>query len=283
MAESLSLYTQQQIQYLYSTGVGTVAISRTLSIHRVTVQRWLKRNLVSLRKTSPHSHYNISYFSNYTPESCYWAGFFLADGCIRSDKDTVSLHLKGSDKDHLYKFSSAISAASGRVRTERNGSCRIDVSGMWYPKDLNQYFGITPRKSLTTTFPEQVPPEFWSSFIRGIFDGDGSVGLHSSIYGGTAMNFVGTLSLLTKLSIIFNTIVGVYLKGDHRLPRIQKKGNCCQLSYSGRNADKILSFIYEESSSETRLDRKYETWLRVRRTHFLHSQPVEKSCPNERL
>ena len=39
--------------------------------------------------------------------------------------------------------------------------------------DLRQ-LGVTPRKSLTITFPE-MPPDMVRHFIRGCWDGDGSV------------------------------------------------------------------------------------------------------------
>ena len=40
--------------------------------------------------------------------------------------------------------------------------------------------GCVPNKSLTVKFPteEQVPKEFLSSFILGLIDGDGSIGIY---------------------------------------------------------------------------------------------------------
>ena len=68
-------------------------------------------------------------------------------------------------------------------------------------EDLKK-LGCVENKSLILTFPteQQVPKEFVYDFIRGYFDGDGSI---TNCNGNYNLNFVGTKSFITTLSQYF--------------------------------------------------------------------------------
>jgi hypothetical protein len=95
--------------------------------------------------------------------------------------------------------------------------------------------GCTPKKSLTLTFPTntQVPSGMHKHFIRGYFDGDGSVGVYS--YKGKEpqirCSFEGTQSMLQGIQQVFlqeipgYTAVSVSKRVKQKSHVLQKGGN----------------------------------------------------------
>lgn len=121
-----------------------------------------------------------------TESKAYWLGFLYADGCV-TDQGVISLLLAGHEKGHLEKYKSALNAehpieerhdkmrAKGKVvRTQHNVKIRLHSKTM--AADLYR-LGVHPRKSFTLKFPtsDQVPSHLLHHFIRGYFDGDGSI------------------------------------------------------------------------------------------------------------
>lgn len=145
----------------------------------------------------------VKYYCDYdffetidTEAKAYWLGFIYADGCV-TDRGGVNILLAGYEKAHLEKYRQALNAEhpveerydtirdKGRpVRTQHNVKVRLHSKLM--VSHLAR-LGVAPRKSLTLTFPtsDQVPDHLVHHFVRGYFDGDGSIN-HSSkdIYGG---------------------------------------------------------------------------------------------------
>lgn len=261
MPKRISSDIEQQICEAYDSGTGVMRLAKQFVLHRATIQKTLIRNRVKLRKTSPYINtYDVKFFDTYTAETCYWAGFILADGCVRSDRDCVNIHLQSGDREHLVKFAKSIGFA-GQVEDDQKGkSCRISVAGKWFPNALRDQFSISSRKSLTSTFPVQVPSKHWAHLIRGIFDGDGSI---SYVYQADGriipiLSFIGTTALLGFLRKHFHTL-GVSLKSRNKYAPIvdhQTEG-IGYLSYSGKNAMLILDYLMKESAPSTRLDRKH--------------------------
>lgn len=232
---------------LYNDGIGTNEIARLLHLHRSTIQQWLKKSSIKLRKRSPSHHYNTHFFSAYTLESCYWAGFIMADGCIR--RTCIHIKLANKDRPHLQKFLDCI-----RSNYDINGTdyCTIDISGQWFLNDLANNFGITPRKTFTTTYPD-IPSNMDKHFIRGILDGDGCITRTTC----PSINFIGTEELMTTLTRKFQSL-GVRLKSGNEYPPFQRTNkNIGHIHYSGKNAKLILDWLYSESVPTLRLDRKY--------------------------
>ncbi|MFC3986479.1 hypothetical protein [Streptosporangium jomthongense] len=199
--------------------------------------------------------YDLGFFDHFTPESTYWAGFLAADGCVRSTRATVSLRLAAVDFNHVEKFRQAVHY-NGEVKIS-GSAAYLHVNGPRWVSALSRNFNVTPRKSLTYTLPK-LPLDVLPHFTRGIIDGDGSITLSAA----PTLAIVGTCSLLNDLSEIFYDHCNVRLKPRNRVPPIMPKPNgiCGQVSWSGRNAAKILRWIYADSTDAIRLERKYAKW-----------------------
>ena len=248
---------------LYENGMGTVKIAKTLDRHRMGIQHYLKRYGVPLRKTSPWKNtYNTKFFSEYNPQSCYWAGFILADGCLRSDRATLTIKLANKDTRHLEKFAQAINFAGTIKRDRPNGVSQcsvININGEWLHSQLQEEFEIYPQKTYTTKLTRKVPRKYLHHFIRGIVDGDGGISRAGLSPG---LHIAGTISLLKSLSWLFYDL-GVRLQSNNDVPPIENrnKNDISQLNYYCTNAKLILDWLYTNSTVDTRLDRKHERYL----------------------
>lgn len=114
--------------------------------------------------------------------------------------------------------------------------------------------GMTQNKSLTLEFPA-IDPSLYSHFIRGYFDGDGSV-CFSAKTGNSIVTITSTNSFCEKIkSIISSTLnihVGVYDASN-------KNSITKVASISGTNQVKVfLDYIYNDA--ELYLERKYKKY-----------------------
>lgn len=253
----MTIDTEVLFDLYVNKGIGTNKLALFFNVHRATIQRQLKKLKIPLRKTSPHTSYDINFFKEYNPASCYWAGFIMADGCIRSERSTLEIGLHNKDRDHLVKFLTAINKEYIHI-VEYEDVSKISISGKWFCDDLLTNFNITPRKSLTVAFPTDLPVEFYNHFIRGYFDGDGCITRSSC----TLISILGTHSFLDTVRHIFFETLYIKLKSKNLITPIHKnEGNVYSIHYSGKNAFKILDWLYADSEKSIRLDRKYKRYI----------------------
>lgn len=197
---------------LYNSGMDIVDISSKYNIDQKFLSYIIDDYGIKIRQYGSKYNDNIESFSTVNDElSAYWLGFLYADGNVIQNKDkwvySVSLALSYKDVGHLTKFRDWISP--GRpIRVydvSLNGklykSCRVTISSKEIANNL-VLLGCTPRKSFTLKFPteDQLPREYVSHFMRGYFDGDGSVMLTGQV------KWCGTLEFLTSyMNILCST------------------------------------------------------------------------------
>lgn len=119
-------------------------------------------------------------------QKAYWLGFLYADGYIQNDskryKYNIVITLKSTDKILLEQFKKDLNSnhpIKDRIITSRikpSYACSINISSKKMVQDLIN-LGCFSNKSKILKPPTlfQVPSEYISHFIRGYFDGDGSV------------------------------------------------------------------------------------------------------------
>lgn len=265
MAKKIDRLLEETIMSDYQKGFGTIELSKKYGVHRATVQRVIHRNSDSIRRRSIFNKYNVEFFNAYTPESCYWAGFIAADGYIRHSQDTLHIKLQLGDLDHLRKFCFSIGFPLDKIHfghNIKNGVvyeyCYVDLCGSWAKNQLCESFGLRPHKSLTLTLSEKIPKEMLHHFVRGYFDGDGSI----TITTCPTINFTsGSESMIDSLRYLFKDLGVVLKSGNDVCPIYKKTEGTNFISYSGKNAEKILYWMYNESTSDIRMDRKYNRYL----------------------
>ena len=187
-----------------------------------------------------------------TEEKAYWLGFLYADGYI--GKDSIELGLCRRDELHLEKFKKSLHSNTPTRRKEVNGfpQSRVNICSRYMVGKLHD-LGCVQNKSLILTFPtyDIVPEKLVRHFIRGYFDGDGSISINLENSNTLSAGFVGTEMFITKLLKILNKEIGTNVKC------LQPCGNAKQINIGGRNVLKRLyNYLYEDST--VCLDRKFE-------------------------
>ena len=207
-------------------------------------------------------HYNKEYFKQInTPDKAYWLGFIAADGNVRKDLLKLRIELNIQDYHHLEKFRDCIQGDMPIHENKRpnNHSCYIDVNCQALNQDLLQY-GITPNKSLTLQINwKLIPLHLQQYFIRGYFDGDGSLNVYTARgYEEWELSFIGTQSLLQDFQHFFEI--------EHKLFSCGKNYRFCykskqdilhalwsfyddDLIYLDRKRKKVLEFLSSQRLS----------------------------------
>lgn len=177
---------EDAIVNLYNTGMSLETIAPLYNLHPTTIHKILKRKNVK-RRTAYYAsriyHSDECFFDNIlaTEEQAYILGFIYADGCVLPEKQTLSIALATKDSDFLSGIKNIIAPDTDIKASLRNkkghdpkGAVRLSV----YSKHLTerlQDLGIVKSRG---QFPKLLPALdscVYSHFIRGLFDGDGSI------------------------------------------------------------------------------------------------------------
>lgn len=215
-----------------------------------------KMHYLGLKKSIYHCNYN--YFETIdTEDKAYWLGFIYADGNINKAQSTLRINLQARDNFHLSKLNKCIDGNFNvRIYDEKHGDkiypmCQILVYSTKIVRDLMDK-GVVPHKSNIITFPE-LRNDLVRHFIRGYFDGDGSIceRKHKKRQSDLSCSFTsGSIEFLKSLrAILFGNDIKSYLVED-------KRGEKYSLSLAGlQNPDIFLHYLYDDST--VYLDRKY--------------------------
>jgi hypothetical protein len=143
-----------------------------------------KRHKLKARSTSEAMRiYNINenFFDKIdSEEKAYIFGFICSDGHV-SDKQII-FKIKESDKDILYKIRNCFgSNVPIRVQVQHNRHYAILRLTNKYLCNKLRGHGIISRKTYHMQVPNVIPKEFLRHYYRGLFDGDGCLGIYSRI------------------------------------------------------------------------------------------------------
>ena len=176
-----------------------------------------------------------------TQEKAYWLGFLYADGYICEDNSTLEIALKESDKEHIEAFKAFMRTDAKIVKRTSTykgkvfNSYRLTVCSKQIVEDL-VFHGCYQNKSLTLEFPKTVPSYLIRHFIRGYFDGDGSVCLSN---GYNCVSFVGTDNMLCWIQ--------QQLKLSPK--KLQKCGKAYQFSFKAeKDVTNTYHYFYDDAA-----------------------------------
>lgn len=118
-------------------------------------------------------HINQDYFKKWSHNMAYVLGFWFADGCIYGGK-MFDITTHANDKYIIKKIAEELEYEGPILDYVDRQAARLNFSCVVIYNDLIKLGGVE-RKSLTVSFPNIIPEEYLSDFIRGYFDGDGCV------------------------------------------------------------------------------------------------------------
>ena len=258
--EEESLFWKAVEEYLEEE-IGINKLAKKYSLGNKLRYFLQKNNLTRPKQRQDIDH---NYFNKIdTEEKAYWLGFIYADGNIsdytnpKNHKYCLEITLKSDDKSHLELFKKHI-GYEGEVTTRKVGkyeACRISFSSKELILDLVK-LGCTPRKSLTLKYPLGfIPKHLERHFIRGYFDGDGSVNTYNvkeCVRPKINLSILGTEHFLNNMQEVFLRELEV-TQGN--LYSNETRGEVLEYKKAWKQAMEILHYIYDDSNIY--LDRKY--------------------------
>lgn len=227
----------------------------------------LKRNGISKLKKSrlnmSHHALNVDYFKEINSnDKAYWLGFICADGNIKKTNNKVSLISK--DLEVINEFKEAIGSEhiiSKRINFDKRTNktytgYSIQIGNEKFTTNLIN-LGVTSNKTDILKFPN-INEKYYSYFIAGLFDGDGSV-----FWRGKYSNHLG-VNLISTYEIIF--FIQNYLQKNMDITpkcvcRVSKNKLNVWKMYLYSDAHKFLKFIYCDDNFKYYLKRKYDIYL----------------------
>ncbi|MBU2541242.1 MAG: hypothetical protein KJ593_05010 [Candidatus Omnitrophica bacterium] len=258
----ISLYLRdskslQEIALLYN--VSRVAIFKKLKKYGIK-QRSKSQARIEAQKQgkAPQEFFDINehFFGKWSHEMAYVLGLVITDGCVSK---TGTILLSMNDRELLEKVKEALRASHKIEQSKYQKGLyifRFAREGMI--KDLRK-LGIGSKKSLTVRFPN-VPQEYLPDFIRGVFDGDGSVFFDKrrpkfplrSKFVSSSENFIEKLQkCLEFLDMPKRTIYKQKTKNAYSYMFI----------YAHKDSSKLFEILYKNNQNRLFLERKYERFL----------------------
>lgn len=203
---------------------------------------------------------NESFFSTIdTEEKAYWLGFILADGNVSKGRYqyTISVGLAAKDRKQLEKLRAALNATYeikdtfSITKNKRYPSVRLSVNSKQMKDDLIR-IGCPPLKTNTATFYKDIEHHLLHHYIRGYFDGDGSLSVTSILW---RIDIIGTKDVTENLLRVFKGLTDTKTN-------LYPKGKQFYCSVGGINyVLTIMHWIYKDATIY--LERKYEKYLEL--------------------
>ena len=241
----------------YKKGKSLRQLEKDYGITRQSISGYLEGEGI---KTTIGNHYRYFYhdFDFFekidTEEKAYWLGFMYADGYIVNYKSkgygerSCGITLSIKDENHLKKFKTSIKATNPlnyyKKKNTNSELVRLLLKSEKTVLDLINK-GCVPQKTKILKFPsnETIPKNLLRHFIRGYFDGDGSIALTKDNRNDNLMyriNIVGTKNFVENL-----------LK-EIGFGYITKEKRCKEIYYyncgAKRDFEKLYNFLYKDAT-----------------------------------
>jgi len=244
-------WTEADISYLkkYYGKKLVVDMTRDLSRSAATITK--KASVLKLKSKLPNKFNKKScddnYFAGSSLQSCYWAGFLAADGCIiqSGNHKVLFLGLSVKDENHIKLFCRHINF-SGSVYKNKNYRT-IKISSDKLCSDLQNKFNLTPRKTKTLK-PPKLTGQKALAFIIGYIDGDGSIFTTKTNHIG--FNVVGTAAMMNWIRNTLNRQLAADIK------TVYKEGSLCKIMLSKNKCLRVLKKL--DKVKVSKLSRKWE-------------------------
>ena len=262
--KNFSIEQIQEIIKLYENNKTQNFIANLFNCSRSAIKTVLTKNNVPLRKKTHKYVANYSIFNKIdSEEKAYWLGFIAADGCVYERESNASLIINLSSKDYLNlkKFQDFVKTNQEvKIFIQNDGfsnsseMCKIVLNSKELVNDLKKV-GIVPRKSLILK-PPMIKPNFFIPFIRGYFDGDGSI-YELKQNQSFGMSIQGTKEMLEWIDEILKFDAASFNKRNNN----SVKNNFYIRCGGNLKTYRIMKQIYDNASIY--LERKFDKFLQL--------------------
>lgn len=217
----------------------------------------------------------------------YVFGYFVADGCIsisKNRKRPFTFNITSIDKAHLKNIKNALGSnykISEKSSGNGNPAFQLQIRNEVIAKDLIN-LGVTPRKTYNLN-SVKVPDQYFSDFVRGFFDGDGTVYIHN--VNKVPQIKVGFVSVAFSFLEDFNQNLCRALNIPAKNIHIDNKKDAMRMqSYSIvfyiDDCEKFYKFIYGDDPTLF-LPRKKKVFERWKNKSINRRSYIKKNYPSK--
>lgn len=155
-----------------------VSICKNTGYASTSIRRYIKLFELDVKKPSIPRILNINenYFETINTEhKAYWLGLLVADGNVSdlNKKYCIRITLKNEDMYLPYLFLKDVESSS-KIYIDKHDRATARVFSKKMFNDLVK-LGVVPNKTGKETIPVDIPSNLFNHFVRGFFDGDGTI------------------------------------------------------------------------------------------------------------
>ena len=244
----------------YLSGIGSGELATKYQVSRNSICSILKRRSIPRRNRSLcHQKYQINegYFDTInTEDKAYFLGLLFADGYHNIKKNMIRLFLNHTDQHIIKDFISCLKYNKAIEKRTYSHPLHQDQYGIsifnQHMSNTLRHIGCTQRKSHTLRYPLVIPPDMDRHFIRGYYDGDGSLYLpkvksRASVDIASTKIFCNTLKNKIENATDVHTNTRV-ITSNHSTHDIKVGGR--------KQISKVLNWLYQDANFY--LHRKFE-------------------------
>lgn len=184
-------------------------------------------------------------------QKAYWLGFFYADAYNNEKRGRVVIELTEKDKEHLNKCAKFFGKPREPFKQIKKDcvSYRLELNSRHLTQNLKNK-GCPQNKSKIIKFPKWLDKSLIRHFIRGYFDGDGSIYLDNQ--DQLQINIVSTKNMISEIKrILAEQNINSYIGKSKSIWRLQSGGN--------KQIKNFCDWIYSDASIF--LLRKHKIYL----------------------
>ena len=204
-----------------NNGVGERIVRRVLLENKIHIR---SRSEAAIVSNIQRRQFNVddNYFSTENSNMAYLLGFLASDGTVDKKNNRIKIGLSSIDKEFLVKIKEELKYEGdilNYITSNGFSVSELTFTSQQIKKDLARY-NIVPNKTFTFKFPKNLNKKYWIDFIRGYFDGDGSV----STAGNNAIRW----QICSATKNVLETIVDFFYEEYHIKKSClwHKEGNC---------------------------------------------------------
>lgn len=259
---------------------GVTKVADILNIPEKPIREFLRTEGL-LREVGRTKLYtcNDNYFHNITTEhQAYWLGVLFADGNVSKKIETQSglIILSSKDTEWIELFKQDINY-TGKIYEETHNVFHKTISKVKISSDpmfsdlIN--LGCVPAKSLIIRIPA-ISENLIRHFIRGYFDGDGTVG----VYKNSSKENTKTLrSGFCSGSKEFLEAIMCFLPTNNRNVKKQSNRNIYTINLSVNDSISLYKYLYTDSTICLQRKReKFESFIQERCPETIIGQSFKK-------
>ena len=244
-------WTDAETEYILTNYNKIPAEQVAKDIGRTTSAVHIKAQKLNLR-SGMYKEINHDFFKTPSPEREYVLGFIAADGSVTGN--TLSIEIDAKDAGLLTEIRDAMGSTHKISTSNRKNTVYWRAHSDTITEDLIS-LGVVHRKSWDLV-RVNYHPQYFNHFVRGYFDGDGSMGIHKRDRALTA-SFSGAHAFLTNLR---DDLINVGLN-PYGITR--QKETVSAFGFWNKSAIAFCEWMYEGAG--VYLERKKDIYLKATR------------------